>query len=602
MGYFLKKSNRKYIVIERNEVPCSFFTKYPRQRNLISINKRYVDSNDKDFRLRHDWNSLLSDDPELLFTNYSEDYYPKADTIPKYCKDYVDKLKINIDYGTLVTSMTRLNKQKRISIGVGDFLLKTNKKTYQCQRVVMATGFQDGIRPKIAEGEELVDFYDTMKFDKKEFINKKVMIFGKGNSAMEVINFMTPYTQYIHVMSRSTIRLSYFTHYVGDVRAVNNLILDQYQLKSLDAIGEASVHNATFKKLKNGKILFNSEYDDLHPLEYDKVIIAIGFTFNKTFFPEDPLDRPIFDKKKKYPVTNSLYESINVPDLYVAGTISHYRDLRRSAGGFIHGFRYLADTVNKHMEWRYHDVPFSFKTFHLGQIMKHIIYRFNHASALYQMFGTLGDILVLDKESEKQYSQDAIEDCIGMEENNATECQEIKFKYFENIQVEYPLPGFISRDYPTKRSMQFPSMVHPEKYLALTLEYHPDFHGEKVLGDDRVADGLPNAHKSNFLHPIVREFDLRSQNVTQCFNKADCKNLLKPHQVSEHHFLEDFWGRFTIPKTHLIPFKKYFTGVLNKKPHYKVKFHSFKEDKSLRDVAENLMKVPLTNMNKKDEL
>ena len=49
----------------------------------------------KEFNFRHDWNSLISDDPTLRMTRYTEKYFPDADTIvscPK--KIYTVDLKI----------------------------------------------------------------------------------------------------------------------------------------------------------------------------------------------------------------------------------------------------------------------------------------------------------------------------------------------------------------------------------------------------------------------------------------------------------------------------------------------------------------------------
>ena len=54
----------------------SFFSSYPRHGRLISINKRHTGRLNAEFNLRHDWNSLLSDDPQLLFTKYSSDFFP----------------------------------------------------------------------------------------------------------------------------------------------------------------------------------------------------------------------------------------------------------------------------------------------------------------------------------------------------------------------------------------------------------------------------------------------------------------------------------------------------------------------------------------------
>ena len=53
--------------------------------NLISINKVYVQNENLDYKLRHDWNSLLYDH-KLLFKSYSKDYYPNADDYVKYLK------------------------------------------------------------------------------------------------------------------------------------------------------------------------------------------------------------------------------------------------------------------------------------------------------------------------------------------------------------------------------------------------------------------------------------------------------------------------------------------------------------------------------------
>lgn len=71
MAYFLHQAGRDYVVFERAPGPGSFFTRYPRHRKLLSINKRYTGKANAEFNLRHDWNSLLSHDPRLLFRHYS---------------------------------------------------------------------------------------------------------------------------------------------------------------------------------------------------------------------------------------------------------------------------------------------------------------------------------------------------------------------------------------------------------------------------------------------------------------------------------------------------------------------------------------------------
>lgn len=47
--------------------------------------------------------------------------------------------------------------------------------------------------------------------------------------------------------------------------------------------------------------------------------------------------------KAKYPKIYYNYESVDVPDMFFVGTVTHSLDLRKSAGGFVHGFRYSCE-------------------------------------------------------------------------------------------------------------------------------------------------------------------------------------------------------------------------------------------------------------------
>ena len=47
------------------------------------LNIYYFDTGktNKEFNMRHDWNSLLSDDESLLMTRYSKKFFPDADDL-----------------------------------------------------------------------------------------------------------------------------------------------------------------------------------------------------------------------------------------------------------------------------------------------------------------------------------------------------------------------------------------------------------------------------------------------------------------------------------------------------------------------------------------
>ena len=86
-------------------VPGSFFRQYPRHRTLISLNKRHTGKTNKEFNLRHDWNSLLSDDESLKFTKYSKELFPDADRYLEYLKDYKHTLDINVQFNTEISNI-----------------------------------------------------------------------------------------------------------------------------------------------------------------------------------------------------------------------------------------------------------------------------------------------------------------------------------------------------------------------------------------------------------------------------------------------------------------------------------------------------------------
>jgi hypothetical protein len=76
-----------------------------------------------------------------------------------------------------------------------------------------------------------------------------------------------------------------------------------------------------------------------HPLVYDTVIRCLGWKHDTAMYSAGT--SPTMQYNGKYPVMTSEYESANVPGLYFAGTLAHGKDHLKSAGGFIHGFRFV---------------------------------------------------------------------------------------------------------------------------------------------------------------------------------------------------------------------------------------------------------------------
>lgn len=61
--------------------------------------------------------------------------------------------------------------------------------------------------------------------DPEDFVGQNVLILGRGNSAFETAENILGVTNFIHMLSRSRVRLSWATHYVGDIRYVPSLLV-----------------------------------------------------------------------------------------------------------------------------------------------------------------------------------------------------------------------------------------------------------------------------------------------------------------------------------------------------------------------------------------
>lgn len=190
--------------------------------------------------------------------------------------------------------------------------------------------------------------------DPMDFVGQNVLILGRGNSAFETAENIFDVTNFIHMLSRSRVRLSWATHYVGDLRyatqllvcsvlpapskafpdphwtshpfvrvslhpvqtpfsplafplaprAINNGLLDTYQLKSLDGLLESDLTNLALVKDREGRFHVTLKYlleetnqtadaitlpqDDNDNFAmrdaYDRVIRCLGWNFDFSIF------------------------------------------------------------------------------------------------------------------------------------------------------------------------------------------------------------------------------------------------------------------------------------------------------------------------------
>src|SRR5882757_1529701 len=404
-GYFLDRAGRDYLVVEAGAAPAGFFTRFPRHRALISINKVHTGWDDPELKLRTDWNSLLSEENSPLFTTVTPRYFPDADDLVGYLADFAETHRLRIRYHTRITHIARPSHQEPSGESPGErqdgFVAETADGTvFRAKRLIMATGVSQPYIPPI-EGAELAETYHEVSVDPAEFTGKRVLIVGRGNSAFETAGNLIETASVIHVAGPGSLQLAWQTHFVGHLRAVNNNFLDTYQLKSQNALldgdivyirrtGEDGPYQVAVK--------FSRVAEVVKEISYDRVILATGFRFDASVFA--PECRPELTIKDRFPAQTDAWESTNVPGLYFAGTITQVRDFKRSTSGFIHGFRYGVRALHHILEQRYHGRPWPRReTAATPQaVADAVIERVNRTSALWQLFGFLADAVVMDSD------------------------------------------------------------------------------------------------------------------------------------------------------------------------------------------------------------
>lgn len=241
-----------------------------------------------------------------------------------------------------------------------------------------------------------------------------------------------------------------------------------YQLKLQHAILDGDVREIT--KDADGyhvKFAFARADELVKEIRYDRVIAATGFRFDASMFDEDC--RPELTINDRFPAQTSSWESVNVPGLYFAGTITQVRDFKKATSAFIHGYRYGVRALSKVLDERYHDTewPHTVVASKTNELVDAVIGRINRTSALYQQFGFLADVLVVDGDQARYY-------------------EEMPVDRFADTEIGQSADAFV-----------------------ITLDYGPDH--DKIDPFDftvtRASQDVANdSGEGHYLHPIVRHY------------------------------------------------------------------------------------------------
>lgn len=491
MGYFLKQKMRDFLILEGQSKAGAFFEKFPRHNKLISINKVYTGYQDQEINLRWDWNSLLNDAAEpLLFKQFSQRYFPHSQAMLDYLAAFRERFDLPVQFDS---------KVGKIHWEAGQYHVSTSQGELRCRILIVATGVAREYQPALP-GIEMAEKYSEVSVNPDDFRNQRVLIIGKGNSAFETADNLVDTAAMIHLVSPNPLKMAWFTHYVGHLRAVNNNLLDTYQLKSQNAILDATIEHIA----RDGEgfavtFAYAHAQGEVETIHYDRLISCTGFAFDPAPFADCMPQTCINDR---FPEQSAQWESTNQRNMFFAGTLMQMRDFKKQMSGFVHGFRYNVRTLHHLLEERFHGCAYPSQALPCDaeSLGAAILERVNSTSSLWQQPGFLCDAITINRA--------------------------------QQAATLYP---DLSLDLAKER------MGHAE-YLTVTLE----FGTRKFMDPFGVArikrDNAEHANESNFLHPVVRHF----------------KDGIK---LGEHHVLEDLAAEWLEPE-HVLPLQTYLSRLL----------------------------------------
>lgn len=507
LAYQLDRAGLNYMVVEAADRAGTFFEKFPRHEKLISVNKVHTGYTESEGMLRYDWNSLISDDPEMVFTRYASEYFPNAKVYAQYLQDFAAKMGLRIRYKTRITDVTRCHDGYNFEIA------DEHGMQYACRALVLATGMWDAWTPDIP-GIELSENYVDFSVDPQDFVDQRVLILGKSNSAFETADALTSTARSMHVCSPNPIKMAWQTHYVGNLRAVNNNFLDTYLLKGQNSVLDANVDRI---EKRNGEyivdITFSHAGGQRAQFAYDRVLVCTGFKWNGSMFPASCM--PETTECGRLPLMTTAWESTNLPHLYFAGTLMQMRDKRKTMSNVIHGFRHNVKALGNLLLSRYENKPLPAEELPrcAKTISRQIIDHVSTRAGMMLQPSFLGEVIVVS-------------------ESGAT--------YYESLPVDY---------------IHESDFREAEDYFVVTMEYG------HACGDPLAVNREPDAAKAYndvYLHPIIRHYsrgellaehhvseslendwrDLRPGGGTQLIRKMGFQGQMDPTRFQQTHLAE----------------------------------------------------------------
>lgn len=368
------------------------FRKWPFFQRLLSWTKPYApEERGTRFYQRYDWNSLIGEEDGLraiqpgLMDGTS--YFPARAEMEQNLVTFAREARLQVRYGCRWTGTRRDDR---------GFVLETTDGEYRCRVPVFAFGIAEPWKPDIPGMEGVPHYADTRA--PETYAGKKILIIGKEVSAFELANGFLPWAKQIALASPRPVALSVVTRSLVGVRARYVQPYEDHVLGGGVVLANASIdgidRNGSGYRVRTSR----SDGGGALVFEVDDVIATTGFTPPLGDLPE--LGVPVAGRER-IPSQTPLFESIGVPDLYFAGTVTRGAPgLKKhglpSSSGAVHGHRYNARILARHIAQKYFSVDPARPTLQAGAVLSYLLTELTRAPELWHQKSYLARTILTD--------------------------------------------------------------------------------------------------------------------------------------------------------------------------------------------------------------
>ena len=392
LSYALMHLGVPHAVISADPAPGGMFRRWPFFQRLLSWTKPFAPvERGTRFYERYDWNSLIPDDdqhraiqPRLMD---GSSYFPSRSEMEQNIATFARDTGIRVRYDCRWTGTVR--------DGEG-FRLHTTAGEYRARVLVFAFGLAEPWKPDIPGIEHVPHYAETRA--PETYAGKRVFIIGKETSAFELANGFLPWARQIVLASPRPTQLSVVTNSLVGVRA---RYVQPYEDNILG--GGVVIMNASIDEVSRAGEVFRvrttrSDGGGSLVFEAEDVIATTGF--------QPPLgDLPqlgvVSSGREKIPSQTPMFESISVPHVYFAGTATRGAPgLKKngipSSSGAVHGHRYNARILARHIARTYFGIDPARPTLKRDEVLGYLLSELSRAPELWHQKSYLARTLLWD--------------------------------------------------------------------------------------------------------------------------------------------------------------------------------------------------------------